>query len=260
MELTRYYEEIYNKCKPLSREAEEELLNVYFRSDADDATKKAAKDRLITSNMRYVFNRARRRARGNIEQLEELISAGNDGLIKGFDKFDPDNGVKLLTYSGWWVLQRQLKEMSEWRLVKLPIQKQQLAARIKKHVDSTEGVATLESLKKAFPDVSERDLKELSQTQYLTFYLDDMLDTDTPEISPFDYMLESDELDAVTAIIDRYAYPDNQIAKLSFGLIDEVEYKPTDIVKMIGDPEVDVSYVKQVKARMLDKLRLELAS
>ena len=60
MELTRYYEEIYNKCKPLSREAEEELLNVYFRSNADEATKKAAKDRLITSNMRYVFNRARR--------------------------------------------------------------------------------------------------------------------------------------------------------------------------------------------------------
>lgn len=259
MELTSYYDEIYRKCKPLSKEEEVALLNVYFKSDADEKTKKQAKDTLITSNLRYVFNRARRRAKGNIEQLEELIAAGNDGLIKGFDKYDPDSGVKLLTYSGWWVMQRQLKEMSDWRLVKLPIQKQQMAAKIKRHLDSVESTPSLEDLQKLFPDISEKDLRELSQTQYLTFYLDDMSESDSPETNPMEQVADSDEITAIYDIINRYAFPDNQIAKLAFGLIDEIEYKTPDIIKMIDDPQVDANYVKQVKKRILTRLQQELA-
>ena len=260
MDFTAYYDEIYRKCKPLSKEEEAELINIYFNSDADKATKQNARDRLITSNMRYVFNRARRRARGNIEQLEELIAAGNDGLIKGFDKYDPSSGVKLLTYSGWWVMQRQLKEMSDWRLVKLPIQKQQMATKIKRHMDSVEGTPSLESLQKEFPDISERDLRELSQTQYLTFYLDDMLESDSPEVNPIEQLVESDESNTINEIISRYHYPDCHIARLAFGLIDEIEYKTPDIVKIIGEPDVDANYVKQVKKRILSKLQQELTA
>ena len=260
MDFTGYYDEIYRNCKPLSKEAEVELLNVFFNSDASPAVKKQARDRLITSNMRYVFNRARRRAKGNIEQLEELIAAGNDGLIKGFDKYDPTSGVKLLTYSGWWVMQRQLKEMSDWRLVKLPIQKQQMATKIKRYIDSVEGTPSIESLREAFPDISERDLRELSQTQYLTFYLDDMLESDSPEVSPMEQLAEDDEFETINEIIARYPYPDCHIARLAFGLVDEVEYKTPEIVKTINESYVDANYVKQVKKRVLAKLQQELAS
>lgn len=255
MGLTKYYEEICERYPILTKEQEDVHLQVYFSPSSSKTAKARARDILICSNLRYVFKRAKKYSRGNVEQFEDLIAAGNEGLLAGLDKFDPQSGVRLLTYAGWWVMQRQLKEMSRWRLVALPAQKQQLATKIKRFIEERDSIPTLAELTEEFPNASIRDLRELSKTQYITFYLDNMKDTDMPIVHPIDQLVDELENDSLLKAIDALPYPDNQIVKLSYGLIDGVEQKPAEIVKSLGDSRYNQAYVKRSLSKSLELLR-----
>ena len=255
MGLTKYYEEICERYPILSKEDENHHLAIYFSPSASAVQKAKARDILICSNLRYVFKRAKKYSKGNVEQFEDLIAAGNEGLLAGLDKFDPQSGVRLLTYAGWWVMQRQLKEMSRWRLVALPAQKQQLATKIKKFIESQDNMPSLSELREEFPNASIKDLRELSKTQYITFYLDNMKDTDMPIVHPIDQLVDELENHSLLEAIDSLPYPDSQIVKMTYGIIDGVEMKPAEIVKALADPKYNQAYVKRSLIKSMEILR-----
>ena len=74
---------------PLSREREAELL-----ANMDEA----ARQELIEHNLRLVVYIARRFENTGIN-IEDLISIGTIGLIKGVSTFKPDKNVRLATYA-----------------------------------------------------------------------------------------------------------------------------------------------------------------
>ncbi len=45
--------------------------------------------------------------------LAELVAIGNEGLLKAVRKFDPEHGVKFISYAVWWVRQAVLKALAE---------------------------------------------------------------------------------------------------------------------------------------------------
>src|SRR5207249_7646998 len=52
----------------------------------------------------------------------ELVAIGNEGLLKAVKKFDPDQGVKFISYAVWWVRQAVLKALAEQtRSVRIPL-------------------------------------------------------------------------------------------------------------------------------------------
>jgi RNA polymerase primary sigma factor len=54
--------------------------------------------------------------------LSELVAIGNEGLLKAVKKFDPDQGVKFISYAVWWVRQAVLKALAEQtRSVRIPL-------------------------------------------------------------------------------------------------------------------------------------------
>ncbi|HTG54321.1 MAG TPA: sigma-70 family RNA polymerase sigma factor, partial [Gemmatimonadaceae bacterium] len=54
--------------------------------------------------------------------LSELVAIGNEGLLKAVRKFDPDQGVKFISYAVWWVRQAVLKALAEQtRSVRIPL-------------------------------------------------------------------------------------------------------------------------------------------
>lgn len=250
--LTKYYELI---CKQplLSREEERRLIEIIYDKTGDftPKQKKAAADKLIQSNLRFVFKKAKIRSRGDIEQFEELISAGNIGLLKTLDKYNPNSGYRFLSYAGWWVMQQQLKEMSQMRLVSLPVQKQQLAARIRKKQEEFGRPMTLEELKAAFPQNKEKDLKELSQTSYLTYYIDDFEREDSFAHELEESIIEDLDREDIALAINSLPSPMKEVIELSFGMDDGHSKKITEVAKELG---IKKDEVKRLRTEGLMKL------
>jgi RNA polymerase sigma-32 factor len=98
----------------LTREEERELAVRWVETGDPEAGR-----RLITSNLRLVVKLAHQYRRA-YHNLLDLVQEGNVGLVKAVQKFDPYRGVKLSTYSGWWIRAYILKYLlNNASLVKL---------------------------------------------------------------------------------------------------------------------------------------------
>jgi RNA polymerase primary sigma factor len=88
------------------------------RAVAGDET---AAERLVTANLRFVISYVKK-YQGHGLDLSELVAIGNEGLLKAVKKFDPDHGVKFISYAVWWVRQAVLKALAEQtRSVRIPL-------------------------------------------------------------------------------------------------------------------------------------------
>ncbi|CAM9502634.1 unnamed protein product [Ectocarpus sp. 13 AM-2016] len=71
---------------------------------------KAARDRMISCNLRLVVHIAKRKfykgSSGTLKvSLEDMIQDGTAGLVKAVERFDPEKGFRFSTYATWWVHQ-----------------------------------------------------------------------------------------------------------------------------------------------------------
>jgi RNA polymerase nonessential primary-like sigma factor len=254
MDLSKYYELIC-KEKMLSKEEEQALMAIYKDTTKSEKERQKAKDRIIKANLRFVFKQAKKYSRNDPSMFEELISAGNEGLLVGLEKYDPVRKIRFLTYAGWWVIQRILKEMSKMRIVSLPIWKQQLAARISRAKDMNENM-TITELKKEFPTVPEKDIQELYDTKYLTYYIDDLED-DAIELSSVVSTIEKDlDQKRLQEIINALPSPHKEIVILSFGLEDGKEMTFTQLSRRLI---LTREQLKNLKKEALDMLRDKLS-
>jgi RNA polymerase primary sigma factor len=81
----------------------------------------AAAERLVTANLRFVISYVKK-YQGHGLDLSELVAIGNEGLLKAVRKFDPNQGVKFISYAVWWVRQAVLKALAEQtRSVRIPL-------------------------------------------------------------------------------------------------------------------------------------------
>jgi RNA polymerase primary sigma factor len=251
MDLSQYYKKICEEPL-LTKEEEQDLFLELQDEGLSESRRKAIRDRIIRSHMRFVFKQAKYFSKNDLYLFEELIAAGNEGLIVGMNKFDPNAGRRFLTYAGFWVNQRILKQMSSLRIVSLPIWKQQLAAKIQRFCESKESV-TLDQLKEEFPDVPEKDLRDLFQTRYLTYYIEDMVEDSSFEVNPIETEVETNiDKQRLHSIITTLPETHREVVLLSFGIHDGIDRNNTDIAKELG---INKEQLKQLKAEALEMLR-----
>lgn len=256
MDISKYYAEI---CKTplMSREQETYLMEKYFNDETSDAEKASIRDSVINANLRYVFNLARRYSKGDTHTFLELIAAGNEGLIVGFDKYKLGKGTRVLSYAGDWIFQRIQAEMASMRIVHLPIYKQQLAANIKKTIESNEDI-TLEELKKSFEGkgISPKDIEELYKTQYLTFYISDF-EENSFEINPIeDEVQQKIDDESCLSKVNQLPSPYREVIARCFGLLDNKEQSVSRISKALKLPKKDIQMYKEKGLEMLRDLFL----
>ncbi len=103
--------------------SQEEEIRLARRLRDEDDIKAAQK--LILSNLRIVISVARGYKGYGLPQAD-LIQEGNVGLMKAVKRFDPERGVRLVSFAVHWI-KAEMHEfiMRNWRLVKIATTKQQ---------------------------------------------------------------------------------------------------------------------------------------
>ncbi|MDR2481585.1 MAG: RNA polymerase sigma factor RpoD/SigA [Spirochaetaceae bacterium] len=96
---------------------EEEDITARLAAGGD----KAALDKLVSANLRFVVNVAKR-YQGQGLPLSDLISEGNIGLMNAVERFDVTKGYHFISYAVWWIRQAILKAICEKsRMIRLPM-------------------------------------------------------------------------------------------------------------------------------------------
>jgi RNA polymerase sigma-32 factor len=114
------YIQSVNRFPILSREEESTLAKRFKTANDLDAARE-----LILSHLRVVVSVARGYAGYGLPQAD-LIQEGNIGLMKAVKRFDPDRGVRLVSFALHWI-RAEIHEfvVRNWRLVKIATTKSQ---------------------------------------------------------------------------------------------------------------------------------------
>ena len=106
---------------PVLEAAAEHELALQLKSEND----LAAAQKLILSNLRFVVHIARG-YQGYGLNIADLVQEGNIGLMKAVKRFDPDKGVRLISFAVHWI-KAEIHEyiLKNWRIVKIATTKAQ---------------------------------------------------------------------------------------------------------------------------------------
>ena len=104
----------------LSKEREQELARDLFYHDNVDAARE-----MVMAHLRFVVHIARSYSGYGLAEAD-LIQEGNVGLMKAVKRFDPEKGVRLVSFAVHWI-KAEMHEyiLRNWRIVKVATTKAQ---------------------------------------------------------------------------------------------------------------------------------------
>jgi len=114
------YVHAVNSIPLLTPEQEHELgENLYYRQDLDSARQ------MVLAHLRFVVHIARSYSGYGLPQAD-LIQEGNVGLMKAVKRFNPEMGVRLVSFAVHWI-KAEIHEfiLRNWRIVKVATTKAQ---------------------------------------------------------------------------------------------------------------------------------------
>jgi len=118
-DLTAYIASV-NSIAVLTPEQERELANQYYYEDNVDAARQ-----LVMAHLRFVVHMAKTYSGYGLSQAD-LIQEGNIGLMKAVKRFNPEVGVRLVSFAVHWI-KAEMHEyiLRNWRIVKVATTKAQ---------------------------------------------------------------------------------------------------------------------------------------
>ena len=118
-DIDKYLSQVY-QIPVLTREEELELTTEFFETEDVKLAHK-----LVVAHLRFVVHIAKSYA-GYGLPLADIIQEGNVGLLKAVTKFDPNKGVRLVSFAVHWI-KAEIHEfiLKNWRIVKIATTKAQ---------------------------------------------------------------------------------------------------------------------------------------
>jgi RNA polymerase sigma-32 factor len=118
-DLERYVQTV-NSFPMLTLEQEQELAHRFRDAEDLDAARQ-----LVLAHLRFVVHVARNYSGYGLAQAD-LVQEGNVGLMKAVKRFDPEQGVRLVSYAMHWI-KAEIHEyiLKNWRMVKVATTKAQ---------------------------------------------------------------------------------------------------------------------------------------
>ena len=246
---------------PLLTPPQEIALAKKVRAGDQEAMQELAK-----RNLRFVISVAKKYQNRGLP-LTDLIGEGNVGLLTAARKFDPEQGVKFISYAVWWIRQAILASLArQGRTVRVPLNR---TADLSKIVKTAEALRqelrrepTPEEISKA-TELSMEVVQSLAALNTGEVRLDAPLDPegdralierfiadDQPDIE--DQTMERFLSDEVEEALLSLQPRDAKVLRLYFGLDGGREHTLEEIGGMLG---VTRERVRQLRDRALKRLR-----
>ena len=196
--------------EPLSKEEEEETLELASFGD------EIAKNKLIEHNLRLVVFLAKKYENTNID-LEDLISIGTIGLIKGINTYKMGKNIKLATYASRCI--------------------------------DNEILMFLRKNKKRKTEISFEDSLSYDADGN-ELHLEDVLGTDSDIVTK--ELEDKIERKILIEEIEKLNERDKKIMILRYGLFGNEEVTQKDVADMLG---ISQSYISRIEKKVIKRLK-----
>jgi RNA polymerase primary sigma factor len=221
---------------------------------------------LVKRNLRFVISVAKKYQNRGLP-LSDLIGEGNVGLLTAARKFDPDQGVKFISYAVWWIRQAILASLArQGRTVRVPLNRTADLSRIVRTAEALRQELRREPTPEEIAGVlglSVDVVTSLAALNRSEVRLDAPLDAEG-ERSLIDRFIAEDRAGTEEAAMDRFLSDeieqalatlpprDARVLRLYFGLDGDREHTLEEIGGMLG---VTRERVRQLRDRALKRLR-----
>jgi RNA polymerase sigma-32 factor len=269
---------------PMLSEVEEQALARRFREHEDlDAARQ-----LVTSHLRLVIAIARGYLGYGLPHAD-LIQEGNIGLMKAVKRFDPDRGVRLVSFAMHWI-KAEIHEyiLKNWRLVKIATTKAQrklffnlrsIKASLAQDADSRQGFNTLgaEEVSAVAKQLGVKPEEVIEMETRLTgadVSLEPLSDTEEESYAPIAYLAADRSVEPL-AMLERKEYDRMQDEGLSSALA-SLDERSRAIVQrrwLVADGEeaatlhelaaeygVSAERIRQIEVKAMQKMKGQLAA
>ncbi|HEY0019006.1 MAG TPA: RNA polymerase sigma factor RpoD/SigA [Longimicrobium sp.] len=230
---------------------------------------KQSAERLVTANLRFVISYVKK-YQGRGLGLAELVCIGNEGLLKAVKKFDPDKGVKFISYAVWWIRQTVLQALAEQtRSVRIPLNQNSNLVRLSRvETALTQQMGRSPTDEEIADDMGEPvdTIRALRRVAASELSLDAPLDRGDRDSASFGERFAGSESDQIEEEVEAQARREflekmfekyltereRKILYLYYGLDEGEERTLEEIGSMLG---VTRERIRQIRNRAFEKLR-----
>ena len=225
-----------------------------------------AMQELIKRNLRFVISVAKKYQNRGLG-LSDLIGEGNLGLLTAARKFDPDQGVKFISYAVWWIRQSILAALArQGRTVRVPLNRTADLSRITRVSETLRQELRREP---TFEEIAQNTGLAVDVVRALAALNNAEVRLDAPlepegERSTIERFIADEQGDPEEQAMERFlseqvdaalrslAPRDAKVLRLYFGLDGGREHTLEEIGGMLG---VTRERVRQLRDRALKRLR-----
>ena len=225
-----------------------------------------AMQELVKRNLRFVISVAKKYQNRGLA-LTDLIGEGNVGLLTAARKFDPDMGVKFISYAVWWIRQAILASLArQGRSVRVPLNRTADLSRIVRAAEALRQELRREPTPEEIANLTGLAVdvvQSLSALNTTDVRLDAPLDPDG-ERTLIDRFVVDEQGDVESEAMDRFLSDeieqalttlpprDAKVLRLYFGLDGGREHTLEEIGDIFG---ITRERVRQLRDRALRRLR-----
>lgn len=256
---------------PVLSADEEQALAIRYRDDED----LEAAQQLVLSQLRYVI-RIAYQFQGYGLSIADLVQEGTVGLMKAVKRFDPNHGVRLVTFAVHWI-KSEIHDyvIKNWRIVKVATTKAQRKLFFNlRSAKKRLGWCTPEEVAQVAEDlgVTPNEVREMESrlNAHDAVFDPEPIDGEEALQSPSAYLTGPSESDPAVALMQadldqkaksRLTYALAELDPRSYDIIDKrwLSEDKTPLKTLAANHALSIERVRQIETRALNQLKAAFA-